>query len=253
MPARIVYLDIERQSGIADGIWDLKQRSWLSPSQILERPRTICFAWRWEGEDKTHFSAEWDRGHKAMIAKAHKVMDEADFICGWNSKFFDVKHLREEMLMHDMFPPSPHKDIDLMLICRRNFGFLSNRMAYIAEQLDLDGKMSTGGAGLWKQLRTSKGEDLKTARETMCDYNKRDVELTQELWHLLKPWANGVNLSAYEGGLAPSCPVCSSANVNYRGLQRTLSTTYRRFQCQDCGKWGRTNNGLSRTNLVPIQ
>lgn len=252
MSAKIVYLDIERQSGIVDGIWELKQRSWLSPAQILERPRTICFAWRWDHEDETHFAAEWERGHKAMIAKAHKVMDEADFIVGWNSKNFDVKHLRTEMIMHGMTPPSPHKDIDLMQVAKRNFGFLSNRMAYIAQELDQGGKLATGGADLWKQLRNAKGDELRKARKKMAAYNRRDVDLTMELWTLLKPWTSAVNLPNYRDGVSPACPVCESENIQYRGLARTLTATYRRFQCVDCGRWGRDTHSVRRTTSVPL-
>jgi len=157
------------------------------------------------------------------------------------------------MIMHGLMPPSPHKDIDLMQVAKRHFGFLSNRMAYIAEQLDQDGKMATGGGNLWKQLRTAKGNELRQARQLMAEYNIRDVELTQELWELLKPWTSGVNLSAYGPAKdGPCCPVCDSDNIQYRGSARTLTQTYRRFQCLDCGKWGRDTNSITRTNSVPL-
>ena len=256
MPARIVYLDIERQSGVADGIWELRQRNWLNPGQIIERPRTICFAWRWEGESETQFAAEWDRGgQKAMIAKAHQVLDEADFVVGWNSRNFDVKHLRTEMILHEMTPPSPHKDIDLMIQAKRAFGFLSNRMSYIAEQLGQKGKMETGGSELWKALRTAKGQELAQARQTMAEYNCRDVELTQELYMLMRPWLTGVNLPLYDdesGDLGPHCPACSSPRIQYRGVSRNTSYSYRRFQCQECGKWGRSTQSIAKTMQVPL-
>jgi len=38
MTARIVYLDIERQSGIVDGIWELKQRRILSGVRQRQHP-----------------------------------------------------------------------------------------------------------------------------------------------------------------------------------------------------------------------
>lgn len=252
MTARIAYLDIERTWGVAEGIWQLKQ-TWINPSQIIEQPRTICLAWKWEGEERTHFAAEWQRGgHLGMVRKAWDVVDEADYIVGWNSKAFDIKHLRTEFLLAEMTPPSPHKDIDLMLTARRNFGFMSNRMSFIAEQLDLKGKRETGGAHLWKQLREARGTDLADARDTMAGYNCRDVELTQELYYLMRPWVSELNLPAHdsEDSVGPRCPNCDSANVQYRGVQVTASRRYRRFQCQSCGKWGRDTASEGSTTTV---
>lgn len=241
MSARIVVLDIERQSGLADGIWQLKQQGWLQPSQIIERPRTICFAWKWLGEDESHFSAEWDDGHLAMMQKAHAVLDECTHLVGWNSRSFDAKHLRTEIATHRLKPPSPHKDIDLMLVAKRNFNFLSNRMSYVAEQLGKDGKMETGGQSLWKKLRFSEGEELWEARRLMRDYNLRDIGLTEELFTEMLPVITGINLPLY-GDLdreGPLCPNCESADIQFRGEQRTTTRKYRRFQCNGCGKWSR--------------
>ena len=112
--------------------------------------------------------------------------------------------------------------------------------------------MATGGSELWKLLRTAKGDQLAKARQKMADYNRRDVELTQELWQLLKPWATGINIPVYDPELGALCPVCSSNNIQYRGLARTTTHTYRRFQCNDCGKWGRDTSAVSRVNSVPL-
>ena len=255
MTAKIAVLDIERQAGIADGIWQLKQ-TWINPSQIIEPPRTICFAWKWLGEDDVHFAAEWNRGgHKAMVRKAHEVMDTADYVVGWNSKGFDSKHLRSEFILHDMHPPSPSKDIDLMLVARKNFGFLSNRMSYIAESLGAGAKLDTGGASLWGKLRNAKGEELKEARALMEKYNKQDVLLTEELYGLMLPWVTGMNLPAFnrDDRVGPLCPNCESDNVQYRGFQVSTSRRYRRFHCQDCGRWGRETASDGSVSTVGLQ
>lgn len=244
MPAKIAVLDIERQSGLVDGIWDLRQRGWLSPSQVVERPRVICFAWKWLGDNEVHFSSEWDDGHREMIERARGVLDECDYLIGWNSKSFDVKHLRAEMAEYGMMPPSPHRDIDLMREAKRHFAFLSNRMSYVAELLDCDGKLDTGGASLWRALRFGEGEKLADARRLMREYNERDVELTEELWLALRPWCGGVNLPLFDDcddddDFVPRCSNCGSTSIHYRGTASTLTRLYRRFCCQDCGRWGR--------------
>lgn len=253
MTARIAVLDIERQSGVAEGIWELRQNGWLNPGQVVERPRTICFAWKWLGEDEIHFAAEWHKGGaKKMVKKAQAVLNEADAVIGWNSKAFDVKHLRTEMIVHNLKPPSPHKDIDLMVHAKRNFAFLSNRMSEVAKILDQDGKLATGGGDLWRKLRHSKGEELYAARQLMEDYNRRDVALTEELYTLMSPWLSGINLPLYSDHGSPACPACESERIQYRGLARTTSRAYRRFQCNDCGKWGRETVSVGSTEQVPL-
>lgn len=254
MTAKIAYLDIERTWGVAEGIWQLKQ-DWINPSQIIEQPRTICFAWKFEGDQETSFHAEWFRGgHAGMVKKAHTVLDDADVVVTFNGIAFDLKHLRSEFLLHDMAPPSPWKDVDLLKVARKNFGFLSNRMGFLAEQLGLDGKADTGGQSLWRTLRNAKGDELKAGREKMANYNRVDVDQTQELYHLMLPWVSGLNLPAFteKERMGPHCPNCDSANVQYRGLARTTTRSYRRFQCQDCGKWGRETSSAGATGQVSL-
>lgn len=254
MTAKIAVLDIERQAGVADGIWELRQNGWLNPGQVIERPRTICFAWKWLGDSDIQFHAEWDKGAKAMVKKAHAVLDQADYVIGWNSKRFDIPHLRTEMIAHEMQPPSPHKDIDLMLQAKRHFSFLSNRMSEVAKVLDRKGKADTGGGDLWRKLRYSKGEELWEARQVMAEYNCRDVQLTEELYTLMSPWCSGINVAAFRDGgeVGPFCPACDSDHIQFRGVAVTSTRTYRRFQCQECGKWGRESKSMSSTDGVPL-
>lgn len=254
--ARIAILDIERVAGVAEGIWQLKQTGWLQPGQILEPPRTVCFSWKWLGEDEIHFAAEWAGGHKRMVKKAHRVLDEATHLVGWNSAAFDHKHLRSEILLHGLTPPSPVQDVDLMVVCKRQFSFLSNRMSYIASRLDAGAKLETGGGDLWRRLGHARGQDLRDARDLMRRYNMQDVALTEELYHLLLPWIPRLNLPAYRpaGTDGPLCPACESSNIQWRGFARTVSRTYRRFQCNECGRWGREATAVpgSSTSGVPL-
>ena len=80
------------------------------------------------------------------------------------------------------------------------------------------------------------------------------MELTEELYNLMLPWISGLNIAAYrEGGeVGPFCPNCNSDNIQFRGTQVTTTRTYRRFQCQDCGKWGREAKSLASSGSVPL-
>ncbi len=242
MSAKIVVLDIERQSAVVDGVWDLKQNGWISPSNLIEPARTICLAWKWLEDESVSFAAEWDRGgHKKMVEKAWEVLDEADYVVGWNSKGFDCKHLRTEFVKEGLTPPSPHRDIDLMMVAKRNFGFMSNRLSFVAQELGVGSKLSTGGGDLWRTLRYGKGQALKDAKQLMQAYNEQDVLLTEEVYHKLLPWVDGLNIPLYNQSEEVSCSNCGSTNIHYRGIQVAATRSYHRFQCQQCGKWGREN------------
>lgn len=256
MSARILILDIERISAIVTDVWDLGQRRYIQPDSILEPSRTICFAWKWLDEKKVHFAAEWDEGgHRGMTEKAHQVLDECDYLVGWNSAAFDVKHLRSHFFQYDLKPPSPHVDVDLLRVCRRNFAFMSNRMAYISEVLGLDGKAES--RGLWKDLRSDKKGVVKRAQQKMKLYNQRDIELTEELFHIMRPWVPNLNLPLYEEPSeenlgVPRCTNCNSWNVTRQGIRRSKTRAYQRYQCGSCGTWLKGNKSLFGTETTGI-
>jgi hypothetical protein len=179
-------------------------------------------------------------------------MDEADYIIGWNNRAFDVKHLRTEFITNGFTPPSPHRDIDLMVVAKRNFGFMSNRLSYVAQELGAGSKLANSGTDLWRTLRTGKGAALAKAKAEMEAYNKQDVVLTEEVYHIMLPWVDGLNIPIYNGTEEPACSNCGSENLHYRGVQIAATRSYRRFQCQQCGKWGREVKCESAVSSVAV-
>ncbi len=249
---RIAVLDIERQSAVVDGVWELKQNGYISPNNLLEPARTICLAWKWLDQPKINFAAEWNGGHDNMVQIAHAVLDEADYVIGWNSKGFDCRHLRTEFIKSGLKPPSPHRDIDLMLTAKRNFGFMSNRLSYVAEELGAGQKLETGGANLWRTLRYGKGAELKKAQTLMEQYNKQDVLLTEQVYDIMLPWVDGLNIPLYENKSEVCCSNCGSDAIHYRGIQVAATRSYQRFQCQNCGKWGRETKSVAAVPSVSL-
>jgi DNA polymerase III epsilon subunit-like protein len=97
---------------------------------------------------------------------------------------FDGKHLAREFLEAGLNPPSPYKDIDLMLAVKRQFRFPSNKLQYVATRLGLGGKVQHSGHELW--VRCLAGDDA--AWEEMRAYQVQDVDLLIPLLERLKPW-----------------------------------------------------------------
>ncbi len=254
MSARVCVLDIERVAATVE-VWDLAQKGYISPDSIISPSRTICLAWKWLDKPKIHFAAEWQKGHESMIQQAHEVLDEATHVVGWNSQAFDMKHLRSHFLQYGMKPPSPHVDVDLLKVMRKNFQFMSNRLAYVSSVLGLDGKAEHHG--LWKDLRSDKKGVVKRAQQQMAVYNKRDIELTEEMYYLLQPWVSNLNLHTFEDpndvdAADPKCPNCTSANLQRRGKETTRTRVYQRYQCQDCGKWAKGTKSMNSVEVAGI-
>ena len=51
------------------------------------------------------------------------------------------------------------------------------------------------------------------------------------------------------------CPNCGSTHLHRKGYQKSLTNTYQRLHCQNCGKWSRTKISLKKNkseSAIPI-
>lgn len=183
------------------------------------------------------FGSAAKHGQKGMVRSVHKLLDEADAVCHFNGIKFDIPQLHKEFLLHGLPPPSPFRHIDLLRTCRRQFAFASNRLDFVSKLLGEGAKMEHKGMELWAGCMAGDPACLKT----MELYNKQDVRLTERLYERLKPWIIGhPNVAQFDELAGRCCPTCGSKKLQARGVARTATITYQRFQCRDCGKWSRT-------------
>lgn len=234
---RIVFYDIETAPNISYTWGTFKQ--FVAPNQIKEPQRVVCFATKEYGKDKIQFASEVN-GHEAMIRKLHKILEDADAICGYNHVNFDNKMMNAEYLKYGLAPLPPAKQLDLYKVVRRNFRLPSSKLEYVAKAFGIGQKVKHAGFDLW--VRCMAGE--KQAWREMREYNEMDVELLEALYVKLLPWiGNHPSLSLDTEALV--CTNCSSSKLQRRGYQTTKVGRFGRFQCQSCGHWMR-----SRTNEV---
>ena len=243
---KILFLDIETSPLTAHtwGLWDQN----ISIGQIIKSTEMMCWGARWYGEKKVHFASAHHDGKEEMLKKVHAMLDEADVLVGWNSKAFDSKHLKREFIENGMLPPSPYKEMDLMLTVRSQFKFPSNKLDYVSQKLGVGAKVKHSGFDLW--LGCMAGN--KKSWVEMKKYQIQDVDLLVELYEKLKPWIPNHPHTALYDGIEGGCSTCASLNLQKRGVARTISGTYQRFQCQDCGKWQRGPISINRTTTRPI-
>lgn len=232
-PNILVY-DIETTPNLvyAWGLWDQN----IGINQIVEPQDILCFAASWVGSPKVEAHASWD-GYEAMLDRLHALMDEADYVVGYNHAGFDNKHVRAAFAKAGMTPPSPHRDIDLLRVVKKQFKFPSHKLDYVCRSLGLDTKIETGGMDLW--TRCMGGDEA--AQRKMLRYNRQDVKVTTQLFERLIPWIDGLNLPLYsdDEDESPRCMKCGGGNLHSRGWAYATSYRYKRFRCMDCGGWMR--------------
>lgn len=213
-------------------------------TMLKDRQHMLCFGARWYDSKKVIVKTVQHDGEEEMLQTLWNLLDEADAVISWNGKGFDTKHAKREFVEHGMKPPSPFKEIDLMLAVKSQFKAPSNKLDYWAQSLGVGKKKDTGGFQLW--LDCMAGDEA--AWRKMIRYQKQDVNLLVELYDILKPWIpNSPNVALHDG-IEGGCVNCGSTNLQRRGSARTGTATYDRFQCQDCGKW---NRSAKRDALTP--
>lgn len=227
--------------------WGLWQQN-VSIGQIIDSTEMMCFGARWYGEKKVHFKSVHHHGKQEMLESVHKLLDEADVVVGWNSASFDSKHIKRELLEAEMLPPSPYKDMDLMRVVKSQFKFPSNKLDYVSQKLGVGSKVKHSGFELWVKCMAND----KKAWAEMKKYQIQDVNLLIDLYEKLKPWIKNHPSVALYDGIEDGCVACGSVNLQKRGLARTTTSSYQRYQCQDCGKWMRGANLVSGSSTRSI-
>jgi DNA polymerase elongation subunit (family B) len=244
---RILTLDIESSPNLAQ-VWDLWNQN-VSLAQLLEPSRMLCFGAKWYGRRQVEFYSEHEHGHEAMVEAARDLLHRADIAVHYNGTNFDMRHLRREIILAELPPPSPCKEVDLLRVVRKNFRFASNRLQHVSTELGLPGKAQHEGHMLWR--RCLEGDEAAWRR--MRKYNIQDVRLTEALYDRLRPWITNhphVGLLLNEERCCNRCGSKELVLDDTRAL--TALTTYARYRCADCGGWSRLNNRKANVTMRGI-
>lgn len=242
---RVLVIDIETRPALAY-VWGAWKQN-VHPPQIVEPKAVISFAARWLGNDgKTIFYSDEHSGHKRMVKAAHKLLDQADAVIHYNGKRFDIPHLNTEFALLGLSPPSPYRQIDLLLTARRKFNFSHNKLDHVASLMLDEHKLEHEGFALWTKCMNG---DVN-AWDRMRDYNVHDTELTERLYFELRPWIdNHPSHAAFHADTR--CPSCASENLRRQGFTTTKTGRYQQYQCRDCGSWTRDTHRVMSTGVTP--
>lgn len=227
---KILLLDIETSPNVAH-VWGIWQQN-VGINQLMESSYVLCWAAKWLGEDELIFDSVHVSKPKKMLQRIHDLISEADAVVHYNGTKFDMPTLNKEFLLHNMNPPAPYKQIDLLRQVRSQFRFPSNKLDYVAKRLDLGKKTSHEGHELWVKCMNKD----KDAWFRMEEYNKQDVVLLEKLYIRLLPWIKSHPNHNHQS-TGHVCPTCGGTHLQKRGVAVTATSTYQRFQCRGCGSW----------------
>ena len=234
---KILLLDIETAPNTAY-VWRLFKEN-VSLGQLIETSYVMCWSAKWLDEPEVFFSSVYHNGQITMLKTIRDLLAKADVVIHFNGKAFDIPTLNREFLIYGLEPPAPYKQVDLMLVAKDKFRFVSNKLDHIAQELDC-GKKHETTFKLWVDCMNNDIEAWSKMRE----YNINDVNVLERVYKKMLPWIdNHPNLAAYADG-APCCPNCGSLEIQARGYAYTDVSKFQRYVCKSCHKWFRDGKNL---------
>lgn len=183
---RVLVLDIETKYMTLQGFGLFNQN--FSVDQIEEDISLLSFAAKWIEDDEVMYYDVSEYSELELLEKLHILLDEAHFIIAHNGRRFDMKKIRSFMITYGLPPHSPVRVLDTLEICKKEFGFSSNKLIALTRKLCKTEKSDHGkfaGFMLWKEFCKGNPEAIREMR----DYNIIDVVSLQELYELVAPWS----------------------------------------------------------------
>ena len=183
---KILLLDIET-APLKAYVWS-RWRQNIYSDQILSNWFILTWSAKWLFEDNIFASKLTSKealseDDSRITEELWHYLDEADIVIAHNGNVFDLPRINARLLLHNLLPPSPYRQIDTLKIAQRQFEFPSNKLDDLATFLGIEGKIKTS-MELWD--RCVRGSDKALAE--MERYNKQDVKLLEEVYVTLIPW-----------------------------------------------------------------
>jgi uncharacterized protein YprB with RNaseH-like and TPR domain len=201
---KILFIDIETSPIIAQ-VWRLFDQN-VGLNQIQVDWSILSFCAKWKDSDEIIYMDtrnQADANDDTVLLDAlWRLLNEADFVVGQNSKRFDVKKINARFIMNEMPKPSTFRQIDTLEIAKRQFGFTSNKLEYMTDKLCTTYKKLKHGKYpghiLWSECLKGNPE----AWDEMEEYNKNDVLSLEELYDILSSWDDKLpNFDVYVDGI----------------------------------------------------
>ena len=237
---KILVFDIETAPGTC--FYWRRKTTYINKDMVIDKPgKVLTWSAKWLGHEDVISDSILAYGNMQDDFKVCEslwhLLDDADIVVAHNGDRFDIKMMNARFLMHGLPPTSPYTSVDTLKIARKYFGFDSNRLDELGQDLGIGRKMKHEGMSLW--IRCLDGD--RDAFDTMVSYNEQDVLLLEELYLKVRPYhKTHPNVSLYSENEQVKCVKCGSNNIEPVDRHAYSNTTrYHLYKCKDC-------NGFSR-------
>jgi hypothetical protein len=237
---KILVFDIETAPGTC--FYWRRKTTYINKDMIIEKPgKVLSWAAKWLGHEDVMAETLLDHGNLhddfALCESLWQLLDKADIVIAHNGDRFDIKMMNARFLMHNLPPTSPYASIDTLKIARRYFGFDSNRLDELGQDLGIGRKMEHEGMALW--IKCLDGD--RDAFSRMLEYNVQDVLLLEQFYLKVRPYHKAhPNVSLYTDNEQIKCAKCGSDDVEpVEGHVYSGATRYRLYKCTECGGFSR--------------
>lgn len=224
-------------------IWDLESAG--IQGLYGDRSFLTCFGYKWFRGAKTKVLNILDypgkncQDDKNLMKAALEVIEEADFLVAHYGEKHDRPYFRTRLAINKLKPMPPTRQFDTCLWSQQNLKLSSNRLANLAQTLNVPVKKMEKGRGWPDWWMGAVRGDVKSLRD-MAYYCAIDVDCLEGCFEAILP--------AIPPSLIPNrsigeklwtCSGCGGHRRHSRGSVLTNKKIYNRYQCQSCGRWSR--------------
>jgi DNA polymerase elongation subunit (family B) len=241
---KVLYLDIET-APLRSFTWRLWKQD-IPTGAIISDWFMLSWAAKWQGSEGVMSQSlkrneVFEEDDRRIVETLWHLLDQADIVCTHNGERFDIPKIRSRFLVNGLPPTSNYLQIDTLKIVRKEFGFSSNKLDYIAKILGIEGKLPTG-LDLW--IRCMKGETA--ALKQLEEYNRNDVIVLENVYMKLRPYMKShPNFNMWSNINTPVCPHCGSNNlIEEKSSYYTQTGQYKTHRCLDCGAVSRERKSI---------
>ena len=251
---KILILDVERLPGITTQYWwdrgDLKNR-YIHYETVDRHPRTTIVCAKWYDQADVIELAEWDKGgRKKFLKNVHRLMSDADIICGHNLDQADVPWLAGDLYIEGGLPPlPPFKTVDTLKVLRKQFksGAPFKSLDAFCQIAGIESKTDRYDRAAMERAVNKSVED----RQRLTAYCSGDVIATQGLYDYLRPFINNHPALFVDGKDAMTvCHRCGhdTEPIPRRYIANIMSYSMRR--CTVCSGYSRISVEPERLSIV---
>jgi uncharacterized protein YprB with RNaseH-like and TPR domain len=197
----------------------------------------MCYAYKWQGESKTHFVSRHDfKTYQEFVQSLADLLDSTDIKVAHNGISFDDKMSNRFFVVNGIKPPRPSKSIDTKREAKRHFRFESNTLDDLGDFLNVGRKEKITYAELEEEYLSDNCS--KKTKNLMKKYNIQDIAILEKIYNIMLPYMSSHPNLADIYGVDGVCPKCLGTVRPYGSSPRRHGRV-KAYICNDCG--GRCN------------